>query len=505
MIYGVDLPTEVSYAYRMPSEDSAQTQAQTQAQAQAPLLEELLIEDSAHCGTALLTALTGAAPSSSKEREREKERDSSCRGGDPAGGTTAMRQAINPLNAHAHHSHRKSHKTDSSAGRSSSSSSSSNAVALSNEAAARLTSSSSSSIDEASLHDLSISIEEIGVKKAALGATYHRRSYGSKDEDYEDDEQEREDEAIFSQNLEQIDETLLVVDETSSPPFSAQSSYPIQCSAEIHSFLQQGRAKGTKFIVRNSSFTHSGDNTVPYVSLAYAKTFLSDDYLKYLKATPPLAGQSAQSSHERSFFTGIQQWLQALWHVIASNAQKMEIPLENDDSSKRFYEFVPPTVHFAKHVLDNWSQNNKVLTPSIEIFTSIHKNDDTTVVMEVSGVDHLHITKNSFVHSKTFLYLLPKMEKELCLQQKNSTSKCVLYYEQEKLPASQQSSKANEVVSSSSSSPSTNSGVPGPSSRGGSSGAGGDSGNSNNGNSSSGSNPLTALWEELMKLLPPNK
>ena len=126
--------------------------------------------------------------------------------------------------------------------------------------------------------------------------------------------------------------------------------------------------------VRSEKQVHSGDNTVPYVSLSAAHRWLKDD----------------------------------------SGGK--------EENNKRWIENRPEIVH--KNLFDTWAtlkMSNAVTTvdPAVEMFHSVRGNGDTTVVMELAGVDHLDIAKHPYVHFLMFENLLVKMSHDLCL---NGTS-----------------------------------------------------------------------------------
>lgn len=144
-----------------------------------------------------------------------------------------------------------------------------------------------------------------------------------------------------------------------------------ECKTEIYSALQTSKinsmTQSRKKFVRNGQQHHSGDYTVPYLSLSFAHTWL------------------------------------------------------DGPDNQRWEEYRPEVVH--RNILDNWAPSKMAsavatIDPAVEFFYSLDKKTgDTTVVMEVSGVDHLDIAKHPFVHSIVFEYLLPKMGDELCLNQ----------------------------------------------------------------------------------------
>jgi len=131
--------------------------------------------------------------------------------------------------------------------------------------------------------------------------------------------------------------------------------------------MKQGNSRGPKKrFVKKGAQIHTGDLTIPYVSLSYALTWLS-----------------------------------------------------HGDVTKE--EYRPSVVHRAKH---NWAPSKVAsavsigvsVDPAASIFSSAKaKSGDSTVVIEVESVDHLEIIKHSYVQSLVFEHLLPLMEKELRL------------------------------------------------------------------------------------------
>ena len=144
-----------------------------------------------------------------------------------------------------------------------------------------------------------------------------------------------------------------------------------ECKTEIYSALQTSKinsmTQSRRRFVRNGQQHHSGDYTVPYMSLSFAHTWL------------------------------------------------------DGPDNVRWEEYRPEVVH--KNILDKWAPSKMAsavatIDPAVELFYSLDKKTgDTTVVMEFSGVDHLDIAKHPFVHTVVFEYLLPKMGDELCLNQ----------------------------------------------------------------------------------------
>jgi hypothetical protein len=63
-----------------------------------------------------------------------------------------------------------------------------------------------------------------------------------------------------------------------------------------------------------------------------------------------------------------------------------------------------------------------------KVKTKKNKRDQSTLIIEVSGADHLEISKLSYIHYLLFQYLLPKMTKELCLSSADHAAKECKYY-----------------------------------------------------------------------------
>ena len=127
--------------------------------------------------------------------------------------------------------------------------------------------------------------------------------------------------------------------------------------------------------VRSEDQVHSGDNTVPYVSLSHAHKWLEDD----------------------------------------SGSSSRDVEL-----NKKWTERRPEVTH--RNLFDTWAtlkMASAVTTvdPAVDMFHSVRANGDTTVVMEMAGVDHLDVAKHPYVHFLLFENLLMKMAKELCLNE----------------------------------------------------------------------------------------
>jgi len=150
-----------------------------------------------------------------------------------------------------------------------------------------------------------------------------------------------------------------------------------KCHVEVFARSNKKSALGSnkKRFVRRGAQNKTGDVTVPYLSLSFAKT-----------------------------------WLEA-------------------EGNERWEEYKPQRAHRS---FDGWlpesmaNSLSTVVDPAVEIFHSKSKNGDTTVVMEVQGVDHLEITKHSYVLSLTLENFLVKMQDELKL---NETKQDGKFYE----------------------------------------------------------------------------
>ena len=141
----------------------------------------------------------------------------------------------------------------------------------------------------------------------------------------------------------------------------------------------QSFSSSQKRYVRSEDLVHSGDNTVPYVSLSHAKKWLDDD--------------SSSSTKDKEL-------------------------------NKRWTENRAEVTH--KSILDSWATLRMAsavtsVDPAVDMFHSVRANGDTTVVMELAGVDHLDIAKHPYVHFLLFENLLSKMSTELCLNVTDTT------------------------------------------------------------------------------------
>ena len=71
-----------------------------------------------------------------------------------------------------------------------------------------------------------------------------------------------------------------------------------------------------------------------------------------------------------------------------------------------------------------------IVDPAVEMFHSIIGNGDTTIVIELTAVDHLDVAKHPYVHFLMFENLLVKMSQDLCLNGTNAA--CEKEFEAEK-------------------------------------------------------------------------
>lgn len=164
-----------------------------------------------------------------------------------------------------------------------------------------------------------------------------------------------------------------------------------ECVTNIVSMRKSTMISQQKRHVRSCSLKHSGDFTVPYASLSYAKTWLDDNKDRNSNKSTSSFGLSNNSTSNR-------------------NNQSIVI--------KKWSKFLPQRVH--KHALDGWTPFNMAaaissIDPATELHFSERINGDSTFIMEVSGVDHLDIAKHPYIHGLLFEYLLPKMAEDLCL------------------------------------------------------------------------------------------
>lgn len=156
-----------------------------------------------------------------------------------------------------------------------------------------------------------------------------------------------------------------------------------RCKTKIYSLNQKKSLnpnhKQRKRFIRDGEQHHSGDFTVPYVSLSYAHTWLS----------------------------------------------------EKNNGTDTWVEYRPEV---TRKSIDAWSpfkisSGGNINDPAVEIFYSkSKKSDDTTVVFEFQGVDHLDIAKHPYVNMLMLEYLLPKVADELYLNSKSVLPSYDYYY-----------------------------------------------------------------------------
>lgn len=197
---------------------------------------------------------------------------------------------------------------------------------------------------------------------------------------------------------------------------------PIGCKAEVIGIHQKTKKKRK---IRDSSTERTGDFTVPYNSLSYAKLWLED---------------TAGIASDLKCYDG-------------QNMDRYDSVTSKDGIT---VEFRPARPH--KHIFDTWGINSipsqlasaiQTVDPAVEIFSSVSTQNrkyevprfncpisgpdytntnsknpkinrsvwkgDSTFVIEVQGIDHLDIAKSPFVHALIFEKLLPKMAIDLCL------------------------------------------------------------------------------------------
>jgi hypothetical protein len=184
------------------------------------------------------------------------------------------------------------------------------------------------------------------------------------------------------------------------------------------------------FYKENSQYDHSGDMTVPYISLSYVKTWLTesnDEEEKLSTIFIPSSSSILNSNYS----------LELLFSLISTGIE--ERPSNPSGDLLRLYEW------FRVH--------NASTFPSMEIFSSekpqgafpcpspvgsalgigqspvpLHQpTNDTTLIMEVSGGEHMEISKLSYIHYTIFEYLLPKMRDDLCLPTKSKANPCSFF------------------------------------------------------------------------------
>jgi hypothetical protein len=150
---------------------------------------------------------------------------------------------------------------------------------------------------------------------------------------------------------------------TTSPP-----AVQARCLSEVYGVKTKKPSftHSRRRFVRDGIQEHSGDATVPYVSLSFARTWLGENV------------------------TGNRVWEERRPEYVHRGP---------------FETWAPPLLTDLSITVD----------PAVDIFHSEHANGDTTVVMEVSRGDHLDIAKDPYVHFLMFDHLLTKMSEDLCL------------------------------------------------------------------------------------------
>ncbi|RYG68260.1 hypothetical protein EON64_05595 [archaeon] len=167
-------------------------------------------------------------------------------------------------------------------------------------------------------------------------------------------------------------------------------------TASLYFIEHLGGKRGEKRFVSPSPQAHSGDGTVPYLSLSHAKRYLSE----YKSVLPFLIRPSTNAHSDDS--SGM--------HTATTDAE-----------IQHAYTYVPPIIQPAQHLLDS----SKTLSPRIEIFSSTFQGASTAVV-EVGGGEHLEITKLPALHVLVIDMLLDRMARDLCLGQ---SVDCKEYYD----------------------------------------------------------------------------
>jgi hypothetical protein len=231
--------------------------------------------------------------------------------------------------------------------------------------------------------------------------------------------------------------------------------------------------------VRKGAQHHSGDNTVPYISLSYAHTWLNC-------AWPTTAGELPYNSYssperdQRKAYSKHAKWLNQTRSKTGSQQDKQEQNASDDIEQRsttahqidsgdpsRDSEIIARRPRFATcwnesrpavvtHVDgEGWSPlkigaTSTLLQPGVEMFyasapygsgrkkvsgempsqdtqsdakvdgvsgseAEAERTEGSTAVIELHEVDHLEITKHPYVHQIIFDYLLPKMKDELYL------------------------------------------------------------------------------------------
>eukprot|EP01038_Epipyxis_sp_PR26KG_P009603 gene9603-12932_t len=188
-----------------------------------------------------------------------------------------------------------------------------------------------------------------------------------------------------------------------------------------------------------SDLPHSGDTTVPYVSLSYVKTWLMDDVDESVSNTVLEYCKAAMEWGQTFLTTSLIKPILAVCINNTSNFLESNNNINNDNNNQTDdsnYETKNQKGEMVQQekekVHENWSEKRPAklhkrnseswsplkltssqIDPAAELFYANHRNGDTTLVIEVSGVDHLDISKHSYVHGLVFEHLLPKVAEDL--------------------------------------------------------------------------------------------
>jgi hypothetical protein len=134
-----------------------------------------------------------------------------------------------------------------------------------------------------------------------------------------------------------------------------------ECTTEVYAIKQkrQSFSSPQKTYVRSGHQKHSGDNTVPYVSLSYAKNWLSDD-----------TNRNKREKGEKSEKSELSD-------------SKGENNKNGEKGDRIWDEHRPEVTH--KNLFDTWASlkmasSISTVDPAVDIFHSEHDNGDTTVV-----------------------------------------------------------------------------------------------------------------------------
>lgn len=365
MSYGIDLSTEIGYVYRMPDSEK-----------KGAVLEEILVE----VGDADQTSSAAAGlPVQMVPTEWTNN----------MAGLFRQVWAGNLLNKQAHQQHNSQQEVQEQQERDAEGSAKTVTASDTTD-----TTDVSTDVSAVVLESTSISMDGESVRSDTVASTTTDGSQTTSEVATvaTTASNEQEEELLSSDDAE----------EDSIDGIAQEQSVP-QFTASIYSSKFGSKEKQR---MKTSSSAHSGDNTVPYASLAHAKTWLHD-YSSLLKLFP---GTCAAPGKWDSW-----------WTSIDPNSTGPA------DCIKESHEYRPPHVHVSKNMLDSWQ--SKLIYPGLEIFsTELADNLGSTAVIEVSKVDHLDVTKHAYLHGVIFEHLLPLMSKDLCLG-KDAPKKCIPYYD----------------------------------------------------------------------------